>query len=62
MKKIHSLYFIIPLVFLMMLPILLQPNNTIREEKVAIKPSETITHTNVLWLDNSTFEPQIETT
>ncbi len=46
----------------MMLPILLQPNNSIREEKVAIKPSETITHTNVLWLDNSTFEPQIETT
>jgi len=62
MKKIHSLYFIIPLVCLMMLPILLQPNNSIREEKVAIKPSETITHTNVLWLDNSTFEPQIETT
>jgi len=60
MKKIHSLYLIIPLVFLMMLPILLPPNNTINEEEVIIRPSRTEGHSNILWLDNPTFEDPIE--
>jgi hypothetical protein len=62
MRKIHSFYLIIPLVFLMMLPIFLPPNNTFREEELIIKPSETVSHTNVLWLDNPTFEDPIEPT
>ena len=62
MRKIHSFYLIIPLVFLMMLPIFLPPNNTFREEELIIKPSETVSHTNVLWLDNPTFEAPIEST
>ena len=62
MKKIHSLYLIIPLVFLMMLPILLPPNNTINEEEVIIRPSRTEGHSNILWLDNPTFEDPIEPT
>ena len=59
MKKIHSLYFIIPLVCLMMLPILLPTNNTIRREQLTIKPSETVKHTDQV-IDNSTFEAPIE--
>jgi len=61
MKKIHSLYLIIPLVCLMMLPIFIPfNNNTIKEEKVVIKPSYTETHTNVLWINNSQFDDPIE--
>jgi len=61
MKKIHGLYFIIPLVFLMMLPIFIPfNNNTIKEEKVVIKPSYTETHTNVPWINNSQFDDPIE--
>ncbi|NVM18806.1 MAG: hypothetical protein HWN80_13910 [Candidatus Lokiarchaeota archaeon] len=60
MKKIHSLYLILPLVFLMMLPILLPPNNAVREKELIIKPSETVLYSNVLWLDNPTFEDPIE--
>jgi len=59
MKKIHSLYFIIPLVCLMMLPILLPTNNTIRREQLTIKPSETVKHTDQV-IDNPTFEAPIE--
>jgi len=59
MKKIHSLYFIIPLVCLMMLPILLPTNNTIRREQLTIKPSETVSHTDQV-IDNPTFEAPIE--
>ena len=59
MKKIHSLYFIIPLVCLMMLPILLPTNNTIRREQLTIKPSETVSHTDQV-IDKPTFEAPIE--
>ena len=60
MKKIYGLYFIITLVFLMMLPIFIPLNNTIGEEKLTIKPSKTIQHTDELWLDNPTFGVPIE--
>jgi len=61
MKKIYGLYFIITLVFLMMLPIFIPfNNNTIKEEKVVIKPSYTETHTNVPWINNSQFGDPIE--
>ena len=45
----------------MMLPIFIPfNNNTIKEEKVVIKPSYTETHTNVLWINNSQFDDPIE--
>ena len=60
MKKIHSLYLIIPLVFLMMLPILLRPNTAVNEEELIIRSSRTESTTNKLWLENPTFEAPIE--
>jgi len=60
MKKVYGLYFIITLVFLMMLPIFIPLNNTIREEKVAIKPSYTESYTNDTWVINSEFNEPIE--
>ena len=62
MKKIHSLYFIITLVFLMMLPILLPPNNTNNEDQLIIKPSGETIYNNVSWLNNSQFDDPIEPT
>jgi len=61
MKKIHSLYLIIPLVFLMMLPILLPTSNTTREEQLIIEPSGETPHNNVPWLNNSQFEEPFDT-
>ena len=43
----------------MMLPILLSPNNAVREEQLIIKPSRTVVYSNVLWLDNPTFDDPI---
>ena len=60
MKKIHSLYFIIPLVCLIMLPIFIPFNNTFKEDKVVIKPSETVSYTDVPWINNSQFDDPIE--
>jgi len=60
MKKIHSFYLIITLVFLMMLPILLPLNNTIREDQLIIKPSGETKYDDVSWLNNSQFEDPIE--
>ena len=60
MKKIHSFYLIITLVFLMMLPILLPLNNTIREDQLIIKPSGETKYDDVPWLNNSQFEDPIE--
>jgi len=62
MKKTHSFYLIIPLVFLMGFAILTVPNNTIKEKQLIIKPSETVSHTDVLWIDKPTFEDPIEPT
>ena len=44
----------------MMLPIFIPLNNTIKEEKVTIKPSETVSHTDVPWINNSHFEAPID--
>jgi len=45
----------------MMLPIFIPfNNNTIKEEKVVIKPSYTETYTNVPWINNSQFDDPIE--
>ncbi|MCK4382806.1 MAG: hypothetical protein KAW66_05875, partial [Candidatus Lokiarchaeota archaeon] len=60
MKKIHSFYLIITLVFLMMLPILLPLNNTIREDQLIIKTSGETKYDDVSWLNNSQFEDPIE--
>jgi len=62
MKKTHSLYLIISLVFLMMLGILFVPKNTTQEEQIILKTSETITHTDEPWVDNPTFNAPIEST
>jgi hypothetical protein len=62
MKKKHSLYLIIPLVFLMMLPFLTAPKNTVSEQELIIKPSETIAYSNIQWVDNPNFDAPIEPT
>ena len=59
MKKIHSLYFIITLVSLMIVPIFIPLNNTVKEEKVTIRPSAIIPHTDEL-INNSQFNDPVE--
>jgi len=61
MKKKHGLYLLIAVVFVFMLPILLPTNNTIRREQLTIKPSETVSYTDIQWIDHPTFEAPIET-
>lgn len=62
MKKTHSLYLILTLVFLTTLAILVVPQNTTRGNQLILKPSETKTHTDELWVDKPTFDAPIEPT
>ncbi|MFX0009652.1 MAG: hypothetical protein ACFE9R_05005 [Candidatus Hermodarchaeota archaeon] len=52
MKKTHTIYLIIPLVVLLMLPFLVTPKNAVSENEVVIKPSATVVHTNDPWIEN----------
>ncbi|MFX0074400.1 MAG: hypothetical protein ACFE96_03085, partial [Candidatus Hermodarchaeota archaeon] len=60
MKKTHSVYLIVILVFLMIIPLLALPKNVVGKEELMIKPSETRLYSNQQWVVNPTFDDPIE--
>jgi len=61
-KKIVFYVLIVTIFIFIVLPSVMPSKGIIKNEKLTIKPSETVSHTNVLWNDNPTFEDPIEPT
>ena len=61
-KKITFYVLIVTIFILIALPSAMPSKGLIKNEEFTIKPSETVSHTNVLWNDNPTFDDPIEPT